>query len=156
MRTRSGRVDVTYCMLFNRNRVMHVFMLLPDVPSSPANITLIENGVSSIRMEWSSPITEGVNLKFILTVTYLNSSSSQPLVIPNITTQHYNFTMGGDPSSCDVYTFQITALNDAGASDPSEIITRSLPSLPDISQVQHSLVNTEDGLKLNVTFNVTT
>ncbi len=145
-------------MLFNRNRVIHVFMLLPGVPSSPTNITLIENGVNSLRVEWSSPIIEGVNLQFILTVTNLNSSSSQPLVIPNITTQHYNFAMEGDPSSCDVYAFQITALNDAGASDPSEIITRSFPSLPDISQVedslQHSLVNTEDGIKLNVTFNV--
>ncbi len=147
-------------MLFNRNRVMHVFMLLPGAPSSPTNITLIENGVSSIRMEWSSPMIEGVNLKFILTVTNLNSSSSQPLVITNNTTQHYNFTMEGNPSSCDVYAFQITALNGAGASDSSEIITRSLPSLPDISQVedslQHSLVNTEDGIKLNVTFNVRT
>ncbi len=85
-------------MLFNRNRVMHdiVFMLIPGVPSSPTNITLIENGVNSLRVEWSSPIIGGVNLQFILTVTYLNSSISQPLVIPNITTQHYNFTMEGD------------------------------------------------------------
>ncbi len=143
-------------MLFNRNRVMHVFMLIPGVPSSPTNIILSVTAVNSLRVEWSSPIIEGVNQQFILTVT--NSSISQPLVIPNITTQHYNFTMEGDPSSCDVYTFQITALNDAGASDPSEIITRSLPSLPDISQVedslQHSLVNTEDGITLNVTFDV--
>ncbi len=55
-------------------------------------------------------------------------------------------------------TFQITSFNAAGVSDPSEIITRSLPSLPDISQVedslQHSLVNTEDGITLNVTFDV--
>ncbi len=133
-------------------------MLLPGVPSSPTTIALIENGVNSLRVEWSSPINEGVNLQFILTVTNLNSSSNQPLVIPNITTQHYSFTMEGDPSICDVYTIQITALNDAGASDSSEIITRSLPTLPDISQVedslQHSLVNTEDGITLNVTFNV--
>ncbi len=138
---------------------MHVFMLLPGVPSSPTNITLSVTAVNSLRVEWSSSIIKGgVDPQFILTVTNLNSSSSQPLVIPNITTQHYNFTMEGDPSSCDVYTFQITALDDAGASDPSEIITRSLPSLPDIFQVedslQHSLVNTEDGITLNVTFNV--
>ncbi len=46
-------------MLFNKNRVIHVFMLLPGVPSSPTNITLIENGVNSLRVEWSSPIIEG-------------------------------------------------------------------------------------------------
>ncbi len=103
MRIRSGRVDVTifgiiiYCMLFNRNRVMHVFMLLPGI-------------YSHSYWQWLT--------------------STVPLVIPNITTQHYNFTMEGDPSSCDVYAFQIIAFNDAEANDPSEITTRSLPSLP--------------------------
>ena len=116
-------------------------MLIPGVPSPPDNLALTINGVNSLRVEWSSSIIEGVNLQFILTVTNLNSSSSQPLVISNITTQHYNFTMEGDPSSCDVYTFQVTTFNDAGASDPSETITRSLPSLPDISPVEeHSLL----------------
>ncbi len=60
----------------------------------------------------------------------------------------------------DVYTFQITTFNDAGASEPSEIITRSFPSLPDIAAVElsllHSLVKTADGINLRVIFNVRT
>ncbi len=96
---------------------------------------------------------------FTLYATNLDDTSSESIIISGISQQHYIFTpTGGGNTSCDVYTFQITALNDAGASDPSEIITRSLPSLPDISQVedslQHSLVNTEDGITLNVTFDV--
>ena len=63
-----------------------------------------------------------------------------------------------DPSPCDVYSFQVTAVNDAGASEPSEIITRNLPSLPDLSPVEdslyHSLVKGAGGVMLSVMFNV--
>ncbi len=62
----------------------------------------------------------------------------------------YIFTpTGGGNTSCDVCTFQITALNDAGTSDPSD---QEPPLIK--SSGRHSLVNTENGLKLNVTFDV--
>ncbi len=40
--------------MFNRNGVMHVFMLLPGVPSSPTNIILSVIAVNSLRVEWFS------------------------------------------------------------------------------------------------------
>ena len=63
--------------------------------------------------------------------------------------------------SCDLYSFQVTAMNAAGASDPSEIITRSLPSLPDTSAVEESLEYhlvkvKEDEVRANISFNVST
>ncbi len=134
-------------------------VILYGPPSSPTNLTARENGVGSIRISWLSLPTENVSVWFTLNATNLNDTSSESIIISGISQQHYIFTpTGGGNTPCDVYTFQITALDDAGAGDPSEIITRSLPSLPDISQVedslQHSLVNTEDGIKLNVTFDV--
>ena len=100
---------------------------------------------------------EGVAVNFTVTVTNLNDSSTGPMEVSGIQDQHYIFTLE-DSTSCDVYSFQVTAMNGAGTGTPSEIITRSLPSLPDISPVQdslqHSLVRTADGIVLEVTFNV--
>ncbi len=135
-------------------------VILYGPPSSPTNLAASENGVGSIRISWLSLPIENVSVWFTLNATNLDDTSSESIIISGISQQHYIFTpTGGGNTSCDVYTFQITALNESGASDPSEIITRSLPSLPDISQVedslQHSLVYTEeDGFTLNVTFNV--
>ncbi len=134
-------------------------VILYGPPSSPTNLAARENGVGSIRISWLSLPIENVSVWFTLNATNLDDTSSESIIISGISQQHYIFTpTGGGNTSCDIYTFQITALNDAGAGDPREIITRSLPSLPDISQVedslQHSLVNSEDGITLNVTFNV--
>ena len=100
---------------------------------------------------------EGVAVNLTVTVTNLNDSSTGPMEVSGIQDQHYIFTLE-DSTSCDVYSFQVTAVNSAGTGTPSEIITRSLPSLPDISPVQdslqHSLVRTESDITLSVTFNV--
>ena len=102
---------------------------------------------------------EGVAVIFTVTVMNLNDSSTGPMEVSGIQDQHYIFTLE-DSTSCDVYSLQVTAVNGAGTGTPSEIITRSLPSLPDISPVQdslqHSLVRTASGVTLSVTFNVRT
>ena len=96
-------------------------------------------------------------MTFTVTVINLNDSSTGPMEVSGIQNQHYIFTLE-DSTSCDVYSFQVTAVNGAGTGTLSDIITRSLPSLPDISPVQdslqHSLVRTADGIVLEVTFNV--
>ena len=100
-----------------------------------------------------------MEVNFTVTVTNLNDSSTGPMEVSGMQDQHYIFTLE-DSTSCDVYSFQVTAVNGAGTGTPSEIITRSLPSLPDISTVQdslqYSLVRTASGVTLSVTFNVRT
>ena len=97
-------------------------------------------------------------VNYTLTATNLNnSSSSQAVVLAGIQEQNYIFTLSSS-TSCDMYSFQVTAINAAGASNPSQVITRSLPSLLDISPVEeslsHSLVVTGEGVQLTVSFQV--
>ena len=127
-------------------------------PSTPADLEATENGVGSLNISWSLVTIEGVAVTFTVTVTNLNDSSTGSMEVSGIQVQHYIFTLE-DSTSCDVYSFQVTAVNGAGTGTPSQIITRSLPSLPDISPVQnslHSLVRTASGVTLSVTFNVRT
>ena len=95
-----------------------------------------------------------MTVNFTLNVTNLNNRST---IVSRMHQQYYLLTVE-DPSACDVYSFQVTAMNDAGASEPSEIITWNLPSLPDISPVEdslhHSLVKNAEGVMLSVKFNV--
>ena len=129
-------------------------------PPSPLNVMLTPLTVNFIRISWSSPPTPpGVTLYFNLTIFNLNSSSSEPVLMrTDIQTQHFIFTDDNRARSCDVYSFQVTARNDAGIGNPSEIITGSLPSLPDISAVedslQHSLAKANGSVTLRVQFNV--
>ena len=128
-------------------------------PSTPVDLAATENGVGSLNISWSLVTIEGVAVNFTVTVMNLNDSSTGPMEVSGIQDQHYIFTLE-DSTSCDVYSFQATAENGAGRGTPSEIITRNLPSLPDISPVQdslqHSLVRTTSGVTLSVTFNVRT
>ena len=126
-------------------------------PSTPADLAATENGVGSLNISWSLVTIEGVAVNFTVTVTNLNDSSTGPMEVSGIQDQYYIFTLE-DSTSCDVYSFQVTAVNGAGTGTPSEIITRSLPSLPDISPVEDSLQNylvrTASGVTLSVTCNV--
>ena len=129
-------------------------------PSPPTDVMLTPITVNSLRVSWSSPpIPPGVTLYFNLTIFNLNSSSSEPVLMrTDIQTQHYIFTDGNRARPCDVYSFQVTARNDAGMGNPSEIITGSLPSLPDMSAVedslQHSLAKADGSVTMRVQFNV--
>ena len=138
--------------------VMHTHSY-SGTPSTPDDLAAIANGFGSLNISWSLVTIEGVAVIFTVTVTNLNDSSTGPMEVSGIQDQHYIFTIE-DSTSCDVYSFQVTAMNGAGTGTPSQITTRSLPSLPDISPVQdslqHSLVRTSSGVTLSVTFNVRT
>ena len=94
-----------------------------------------------------------MEFNFTLNVTNLNASNTEPLTERGIRNLYYIFT--DNSPNCDVYRFQVSALNEAGVTNSNEIITRSLPSLPDISAVedslQHSLAKADT---LIVQFNV--
>ena len=85
---------------------------------------------------------------------YLDLNDSKVIEMSGIKDQHVILTSPGN-TSCDVYSIQVTARNDAGSSDPSSPLTSSFPSLPDISLleglIEHSL---SEGVTLTVMFRV--
>ena len=81
-------------------------------PSIPADLAATENGVGSLNISWSLVTIEGVAVTFIVTVMNLNDSSTGPMEVSGIQDQHYIFTLE-DSTSCDVYSFQVTAVNGA-------------------------------------------
>ena len=113
--------------------------------------------MGSVWISWDYETRYEVTVNFTLNVTNLNNSNIGSTIVSRIQQQYYILTVE-DPSPCNVYSFQVTAVNDAGASEPSEIITRNLPSLPDISSLEnslhHSLVKSAEGVMLSVMFNV--
>ena len=123
-------------------------------PPAPADLAATENGVESLNISWSLMTMEGEAVNFTVTVTNLNDSST--MEVSGIQYHHYIFNKSRDSTSCDVYSFQVTAVNGAGSGTPSEIINRSLPSLPVQDSLQHFLVRTASGVTLSVTFNVRT
>ena len=118
-------------MRYNYYNNLKVIIIIAGSPSSPADVVATENGVESLNISWSLVTIEGVAVNFTVTVMNLNDSSTGSMEVSGIQDQHYIFTLE-DSTSCDVYSFQVTAVNGAGTGTPSEIITRSLPSLPDI------------------------
>ena len=128
------------------------------MPPAPFDVRASENGSQSLKVSWSFVrFIEGVVVTFTLTVSNLQLNDSEPLVIGGIQEQYYFFTALSS-TSCDTYSFQVTALNVAGVSNSSEVITRSLPSLPDISAVEvslsHSLMVSGKGVQLTISFQV--
>ena len=127
------------------------------VSGSPSNVVANVVGPGSLNISWSYVAIEGEVTNF--TVTVINQSNTRLMEVSGIQDQHYIFSIENN-ASCDVYSFQVTAMNGAGRSTPSQIIRRRVPSLPDISPVQdslqHSLVRTASGVALSVTFNVRT
>ena len=92
-------------------------------------------------------------------VTDLNNvdPSKRVIVISQIEGLEFNFTIE-DSRDCDVFSFVVTAINSVGESAPSEMISRSLPTIPDISLVQksleYSIAKTTEGVFLTVKINV--
>ena len=78
-------------------------------------------------ISWLPPFTyPGVTLSYFVNVTNLNTS--RVILSSELNTPCFNFSGTEDGSPCDVYQFTVTARNAAGRSDPSDILTASLPS----------------------------
>lgn len=111
-----------------------VKLIARDVSSYSSNnttpgitmFTANSNGVASLNISWVSSCYNTFDLR-------VNS-----IDIIAIQDQHYIFNIT-DTTSCEIYHFQVKARNGSMVSSPSEIISLSFPSLPDVSPVQDSL-----------------
>ena len=108
---------------------------------------------------------QGINLSYSLKV--VTNSSTIPPQSFQVHEPFYTFTAQPESSSpCEVYNFSITAhatyvgatYTGAGCSVPSPVLSRMLPSLPDISRLESTLkysISTDSaGVTLNVSFMV--
>ena len=101
------------------------------------------NGINISWTQESSDLLAGspdTALVYSLTISYGSSSKEIPL-----NESFFYFTVPDGAPSCEVYNFSVTATYvgatyiGAGCSAPSSVISRMLPSLPDIDQVESSL-----------------
>jgi hypothetical protein len=101
-------------------------------PSAPGDVIIAENGVAengvgSLNISWSLADSSLIPVNFTITALSLNNSEESV----NATT-HDLFQVISSPNnaaSCDVYQFQVTAVNSAGANS-SGFVFNSFPSLP--------------------------
>jgi hypothetical protein len=110
--------------------------------------------VGSLNISWSLVDSSLIPVNFIITVLNLNDSEESV----SATTQDL-FQVISSPNnatSCDVYQFQVTATNPAGANS-SNFIFGSFPSLPMSlaeSTAQHFLMKTANDVLLRIVINV--
>ena len=97
----------------------------------------------TINISWSqtSPVTASNMLQtFLLTISH----GSQNHLVP-LNNSHYLFSASEGAPPCEVYNFSVTATyvgatyTGAGCSEPSPVLSRMLPSLPDIDELESSL-----------------
>ena len=109
-------------------------------------------GLGTLGLTWWFPIPT----QYTLTIVNLNDSTSNTVALTH--DRNYMFTARNVPfTSCDLYRFRVAVLNNADIQ--SAVITKSVPSLPDVSllegSLQHSLLPTaQNEFTLHVTFNV--
>ena len=141
-------------------RIISTFFLL-----EPTAIVLdiVDVDASVVNISWSG--LSAVNLLNVvqnstLSITY---GPNWKTVI-NTTEHHYSFTAPEGAPPCEVYNFSVTATYvgatylGACCSVPSAVVSRMLPSLPDIerldSSLTHYLVKIAGDTKLQTLFEV--
>jgi hypothetical protein len=131
-------------------------------PSAPGDVIVTENGVAengvgSLNVSWSLADISLIPVSFIITAINLNNSGESV----NATTQDL-FQVISSPNnatSCDVYEFQVTAVNSAGANSSSFLFSTfpSLPTLVAEDAVQTFLVKSaNETVSLLILINVST
>ena len=124
----------------------HIFFMYVGPPFPPSDLAVVPIGVGSLRISWVAPFFyPNETLYYNLTVFNLRHSISEPLLNEtNLLVQHFFFSNDSteilnNSGLCDVYRFIVTVRNDFGMSGPSEIIDRSLPTVPNISDVESTI-----------------
>ena len=123
--------------------------------------------IQRVNISWNpqsqpfSLVLEDINQIYMLTVT---SSNTHPQTL-QLHQPFYVFTAPEGAPPCEVYNFSVTATyvgatyTGAGCSVPSPVLSRMLPSLPDISRLESSVEyslekHSDSSIALNVSFMV--
>ena len=124
-------------------------------PLAPKNLTATANGLGSLQISWSLDNADNVSVDYVVTATDVATPSE---TIIKGTSQLNSVISFSDNISCNNYSIQVVANNSAGQGPPSDVIIRSVPSLPEISAVeeslQHTLRRTSNGITLDVILKV--
>ena len=139
------------------------FSVINSFLSEPIAIVLdiVDVDSSVLNISWTGLSTVTMNLvqNSTLTITY---GSNRKVI--NTTKHHYSFTAPEGAPPCESYNFSVTATyvgatyTGSDCSVPSSVISRILPSLPDIEQLNasltYSVIKIAGQIKLNVSFEV--
>ena len=124
---------------------------------APDNLTATANGLGSLQISWSLDNAHNVPVEFVVTATNINVADPSETIVTR-TSQLNSVISFSDTTSCNNYSIQVVANNSAGQGPPSDVIIRSVPSLPEISAVEESLEHTlrrsSSGVTLDVTLDV--
>jgi hypothetical protein len=107
----------------------------------------------TINVSWSS-----MNQSIIYTLT-INRNTDQPQTL-NLNQTYHVFTALEAAPPCEVYNFSVTTTyvgatyTGAGCSVPSPVISRMLPSLPNVGPPIFTLKTQSTGITLNTSFEV--
>ena len=123
---------------------------------------------SALHLSWNYTVPLPVSLanadkpqasNFMLTIPH-----GQHTRHIELTSFHFVFSAPEGAPPCEVYNFSVTATyvgatyTGAGCSEPSPVISRMLPSLPNISRmeasIRHTLIKRNGRLMLNIYFEV--
>ena len=128
----------------------------------PFTWSILEMSENRINLTWSQESSVGPgDSAQIFSLTISHGSSSQVI---SLNGSYYYFTAPEGAPPCEVYNFSVTATyvgatyTGAGCSVPSPVLSRMLPSLPDVERLESSLtyhlVQQAGVFTLNVTFEV--
>ena len=118
-------------------------------------------GLNSVNITWSRA-TVDVGQIFTLEISH----RSKLITSVSLNESYYNFTAPEGSAPCEVYNFSVTAIYigaryiGAGCSASSPVLSRMLPSLPDIKGLERSLKHSiaieqfSQDVILNVSFKV--
>ena len=115
-------------------------------------------GVGSVNLTWDLSVGGAAQI-FLLTISHGSTSNNVSL-----TESYYHFIAPESAPPCEVYNFSVTATyigatyTGAGCSVPSNAIEMMLPSLPNVTSLEsslvYSLVQNSKQFILNISFEV--
>ena len=132
--------------------------------SDPVPVTVMSNIVDlqTFNISWSPLSLENRNQTYMYTLTVTTSNSTSQTFQTD--GQIYVFKVPDNAPPCEVYNFSVTATYDgatytgAACSEPSPVLSRMLPSPPDVTPLESTLTATlakqQSGIDLEVSFSV--